>query len=49
MNKKKYIISLFAFVLVLSAISAKTGHGMALSVDNDSTETKVSAPDIPET
>ena len=49
MNKKKYIISLFAFVLLLSAISAKAGHGMALSVDNDSTETKVSAPEIPET
>ncbi|MBR5655244.1 MAG: peptidylprolyl isomerase [Prevotella sp.] len=49
MNKNKYIISLFAVVLLLSAISAKAGQGMALAIDNDSTAIKVSAPDIPET
>ena len=49
MNKKKHILPLFAFALLLSALSAKAGHGIVSAIDNDSTAAKVDAPVIPET
>lgn len=49
MNKNKHIIPLFAVVLLLLALGAKTANGMALAVDSDSTAVKVAAPVIPET
>ena len=49
MNKNKHIIPLFAVVLLLLALGAKTANGMALAVDSDSTAVKVVAPVIPET